>query len=404
MGRFIGFLLAFVLLAGAGAAGAFFYGQHIYEKPGAATADGKPRIVMVGKGATAQSVAKKLKAAGAIEDELQFRTVFRVLGMLPGEKPVLKAGEYDIVSGASMKDIIAQISDGKASNYVVVVPEGLTSAMIIDLLENESWNTTNEAWRPTEAEIAEQRAQYAALPDAEKRKRKFRVKWGRSVKLEGPRPEEPAEGVLLPGDYAVQPGDTIASVVDRMIKARQKLMNDLWAGRQPGLPFDTPEQAITLASIVEKETGIATERPQVASVFVNRLRRGMKLESDPTIIYGLTKGQPLGRGILRSELDRKNPYSTYQIDGLPPTPICNPGRASIEAVLNPPVTDDLYFVADGTGGHAFSGSLGEHERNVSRWRQVEKKSAKSPEKPAEKAPAKDAAVIPLQVPPGHADH
>jgi UPF0755 protein len=375
LGKVIGFLLALVLLAGASAAGALFYGQYLYEKPGAAAPDGKPRIVLVDKGATAQSVGKKLKADGAIEDELQFRTIFRVLGMLPGEKPVLKAGEYDIAPAASMKDIITQISEGKASNYVVVVPEGLTSAMIIDLLEAESWNTTNEAWRPTEAEIAEQRAQYAALSDDEKRKRKFRAKWGRTVKLEGPRPEEPAEGVLLPGDYAVQPGDTIASVVDRMIKARQKLMNDLWAGRQPGLPFDTPEEAITLASIVEKETGVATERPQVASIFVNRLRRGIKLESDPTIIYGLTKGQPLGRGILRSELDRKNPYSTYQIDGLPPTPICNPGRASIEAVLDPPVTDALFFVADGSGGHAFAATYAEHLRNVAKWREVEASAA-----------------------------
>jgi UPF0755 protein len=375
LARFFGFLLFLVVLAGAGAAGAWVYGQHIYTHAGPATEDGKPRAVLVDKGATAQSIAKKLKSAGAIANEMQFRTALRVLDLLPGEKIVLKAGEYDIASGASIKDIITQIGDGKVSNYVVVVPEGLTSAMIVDLLESETWNTTNEAWRPTEAEIAEQRAAYAALSDDEKKKHKFRPRWGRTITLEGPRPAIPAEGVLLPGDYAVQPGDTIESVIDRMIKARQTLMNELWSARQPGLPFDTPDQAVTLASVVEKETGIKTERPQVASVFVNRLRRGMKLESDPTIIYGLTKGVPLGRGLRRSEIDRQNDWNTYQIDGLPPTPICNPGRASIEAVLNPPVTDALFFVADGSGGHAFAATYAEHLRNVAKWREVEASDA-----------------------------
>jgi UPF0755 protein len=184
-----------------------------------------------------------------------------------------------------------------------------------------------------------------------------------------------------------------------MQKDATALMNALWPKRAQDLPFTTPQQAVILASIVEKETGIASERPKVAAVFINRLKKPMRLQSDPTIIYGITHGAgPLGRPIRQSEIARPTPYNTYQVDGLPPTPICNPGKASIEAVLNPPSTNDLYFVADGTGGHAFAASLAEHDRNVGRWRKVEKKQGKKPEKPAEVAPAKNAPAIPLKAP------
>jgi UPF0755 protein len=191
----------------------------------------------------------------------------------------------------------------------------------------------------------------------------------------------PPEGALLPETYDVQRGDDRAAVLNRMMEARDKVLVDLWANRQAGLPISTPEEAVILASIVEKETGIAAERPQVAAVFVNRLRRGMRLESDPTIIYGLSKGEPLldaagrRRGLRRSELERPNPYSTYQIDGLPPTAIANPGVDSLRAVLNPPATADLFFVADGSGGHVFARTFDEHLRNVARWRQVERARA-----------------------------
>jgi UPF0755 protein len=168
-----------------------------------------------------------------------------------------------------------------------------------------------------------------------------------------------------------------------MMDDRDKLVDSLWAHRQKGLPFTTKEEAVTLASIVEKETALASERPRVAAVFVNRLRTGMRLGSDPTIIYGLTRGRPLGRGILLSELQRQTPYNTYLIDGLPPTPIANPGRDAIAAVLDPPNTNELYFVADGTGGHVFAKTYAEHEANVARWRQVERnRAAKAPAKPS----------------------
>src|SRR5262249_8960516 len=162
----------------------------------------------------------------------------------------------------------------------------------------------------------------------------------------------PKEGALLPETYLFTRGASRAEILKRMADDQTKLAAALWEKRSPDLPYKTLEEAVILASIVEKETGLAEERPQVASVFVNRLRKGMKLKSDPTIIYGLTGGDPLGRGIRKSELEKATPYNTYIIDGLPPTPICNPGRASLEAVINPPDTDYLFFVADGTGGHA----------------------------------------------------
>ena len=187
----------------------------------------------------------------------------------------------------------------------------------------------------------------------------------------------PPEGTVLPETYDFQRGEDRAAVLQRMMDARDKLLAALWAQRQPGLPVTTPEEAVILASIVEKETGVASERPQVASVFTNRLRKGMRLESDPTIIYFITKGKPLGRRILRSELDNPaNTYNTYIIDGLPPTPIANPGRAALAAVLDPPPSDYLFFVADGTGGHAFAVTYEEHKRNVEKWREYRARTGK----------------------------
>ena len=193
----------------------------------------------------------------------------------------------------------------------------------------------------------------------------------------------PPEGSVLPETYEIQRGEDRAAVLQRMIDARDKLLAELWAQRQEGLPISTPEEAVILASIVEKETGVAEERPRVAAVFINRLRQGMRLQSDPTIIYGMSRGRPLGRGIRLSELNAATPYNTYMIDGLPPTPIANPGKASLVAVLAPPKTDDLYFVADGTGGHVFASTLEAHQKNVERWRQIE---AAQPALGAETAP------------------
>ncbi len=380
MGKLVGVLVALIVIAAAAVAGGWFWLNGVYTADGPTTADGKPRAVIVAKGGTAQTIAAKLKAAGAIADDGQFRLAVRAMEFVPGAKKlVLKAGEYDIPSGASMKQIVDLLSSGKATNYVVVVPEGLTSAMILNLLQSSEWNTTNPAWRPSEEEIAAQKAAFNALPAGERAGLKFRAKWGRTIKLAGPTPALPAEGVLLPGDYAVQPGDTIESVIDRMIKAQQDLLAELWPNRQSGLPFKTKEEAVNLASIVENETGVPHERPQVASLFINRLNKGMRLQSDPTIVYGITRGVPLGHGLRVSEIANKTEWNTYQIDGLPKTPICNPGKESIKAVLQPAVTDYIYFVADGTGGHAFASTLGEHNANVTRWRQIEKqRDAKEP--------------------------
>ena len=184
--------------------------------------------------------------------------------------------------------------------------------------------------------------------------------------------EVPAEGTLLPETYRAERGDTRQSLLDRMRGDQQALLDRLWAARRPGLPLASPEEAVILASIVEKETGLRDERRRVAAVFINRLRIGMRLQSDPTVIYAVSRGEPLGRGIRASELASRSPWNTYAYSGLPPTPIANPGRASLEAVLDPLETREIYFVADGTGGHVFAETLEAHNANVARWRAVER--------------------------------
>jgi UPF0755 protein len=333
LGKFFGFLIVFVLLVGGLAAGGFFYARKLYTDPGPTTADGSPRTVIIAPKSSVPAIAKKLVGAGAIRNDLLFRGAVRVTNATMR----LKAGEYAFDSGESMKAVVEQLIAHKVVLHGVTAPEGLTSAMILRKLRDEPL-------------------------------------------LSGPLPSvEPAEGVLLPDTYMVERGQKRTDVVARMVSAQQKLMAELWPRRQDGLPFETPEQAIILASVVEKETGLPEERPQVAAVFVNRLKRGMKLESDPTIIYGLTQGEPLGHGLTRSELDRPNRWSTYQIAGLPPTPICNPGRAAIEAVLNPPVSDALYFVAQGgsNGRSTFAATYAEHMKNVANLRSWEHNAAKA---------------------------
>lgn len=322
-------LLALIALGAITAIGGWLYAQNQYAGAGPETADGADRIVMIQNGAGTGQIASRLEEAGAITNADNFRIAVR----LTSNDGALRAGEYAIPSGASMKEIIDLLISGRSLLHPITVPEGLTSAMIVAIVE--------------EAEV-----------------------------LTGEVPDTiPAEGSLLPDTYMVHRGDTREAVLARMAAAHDEVMEELWPQRQEGLPFDTPEEALILASIVEKETGLAAERPQVAAVFVNRLRIPMRLESDPTIIYGISQGVPLGRGLRRSEIDRRTEYNTYQIDGLPPTPICNPGRASIAAVLNPPETDALFFVADGSGGHAFAATYSEHLRNVANWRRVEAERA-----------------------------
>jgi UPF0755 protein len=331
-------VLAFLLLlAIAATGGASYWAMQRFDQPGPAGAD---TLVMLDQGDGLVKIAAKLEAAGIITQNDPFglgilddQSIFK-LGVRYAEmQGKLKYGEYLIPAHASMRQVMELFVAGKVIQYRVTAAEGLTSQMILRIVQADPVLT------------GEVRA-------------------------------APAEGTLLPETYLFTRGTTRADMLRRMAKAHTDLATKLWENRAKDLPYTTLEEAVILASIVEKETGLATERPQVASVFVNRLRLGMRLQSDPTIIYGLTGGEPLGRGLRRSELDKPNPYNTYQIDGLPPGPISNPGRASLEAVMNPPDTEYLYFVADGTGGHAFAKTLAEHEKNVAKWREIERERAK----------------------------
>jgi UPF0755 protein len=321
-----GILVVLALIAAGAAYGGWVWINQQFVAPGPATAN---ETVLLPRGAGLIAIANQLEREDLVEDA----RLFRVMVMIDGGDRDLRAGEFAIPEAASMAEIYDILRSGQTIQYPVTAAEGLTTAMIARVVEASD------------------------------------VLTGEIERL-------PAEGTLLPETYLVSRGDTRQGVIDRMQAAQDALIAELWPNRAEDLPFDTPEEAIILASVVEKETGIAHERPMVASVFVNRLRRGMRIQSDPTIIYGITQGEPLGRGIRRSELDStSNPYNTYQIDGLPPTPIANPGRDAIAAVLNPPEGEYYYFVADGTGGHAFASSLAEHNRNVARWRRIERERA-----------------------------
>ena len=274
----------------------------------------------VPQGASLASTATALEKAGAIRSAGRFRTLARAFGS--GDP--IKAGEYRIPPHLSPADILKMLQGGKTLQRLVVVPEGWPAVLVRDAL-------------------------------------------GKAQGLTGPAPL-PAEGAVLPDSYAFERGDTRASVAARMQGAMKAYLADAWAKRKPGIAVTTPEQAIILASIVEKETGKPAERRHVAAVYSNRLKRGMPLQADPTVIYPITKGRPLGRRILQSELRAKNGYNTYASPGLPIGPIANPGRASIDAVLDPAESQDLYFVADGSGGHVFAKTLAEHNANVAKWR------------------------------------
>ncbi len=282
-------------------------------------------VVLLEPGSAVSTIAYTLQDAGVIRNAEFFTAVVQ----MRRAQSDLKAGEYEIPARASLMDIIDLLIEGKSILHYFTAPEGLTTAQILRLIAADQTLVTE-------------------------------------ITL------EPPEGELLPETYAFTRGETRDEIIRRMMKSQDALIDEIWDGRAMELPFSTPAEAIILASIVEKETGIADERTRIAAVFVNRLKRNMRLESDPTIIYGLTKGEPLGRGLRQSELRGRTPYNTYVIRGLPPTPIGNPGRAAIEAVLHPAQTDEIFFVADGTGGHVFSSTNRDHERNVAQWRRVER--------------------------------
>ncbi len=281
------------------------------------------QTLIIAPGSGLNAIGNALARAGVVENPLLFR-----LGVVRrGQAARLKAGEYAFPAHASEAQIMDMLVAHRILMHRLTVPEGLTSDAAVALVKAD----------PV---------------------------------LTGDAPVIP-EGSLLPETYVFERGTTRAELLQRMHQAQQKAIAGLWPQRKEGLPIMSVEDAIKLASIVEKETGVASERPHVAAVFINRLKQGMKLESDPTIIYGLTKGVPLGHGLRQSELATPNPYSTYQITGLPPTPICNPGRDAIAAVLTPADSDDLFFVANGSGGHIFARTIAEHAKNVVQWRKLQ---------------------------------
>ena len=291
--------------------------------PGPAARQGASTTVVLRAGAGLPEIAGDLRHSGVISSD----TVFMLAAEITGAARKLKAGEYEFASHASLSSIVSAIAEGRVVRHFITIPEGVTSEAVMETL---------------------MRADF----------------------LTGVAPAPP-EGAVLPETYEARRGDDRAAVLQRMMEARDRLLAALWAHRRADLPYRTPEDAVILASIVEKETAKPDERPRVAAVFVNRLKAGMRLESDPTVIYGLTGGRPLGHGLRVSELQSQTPYNTYQVAGLPPTPIANPGRASLAAALDPAQTADLYFVADGTGGHVFSATLAQHQQNVARWRAIE---------------------------------
>jgi UPF0755 protein len=327
------FLIALLILALLGA-GAFFAEQWSFFAPGPEAPHGRTTIVWIKPGEGSAAIGQQLQSAGVV----RIAALFRLGVRLRGANAALKAGEYAIPSRASMADVMGILIEGKSIEHRITAAEGLTSRMIYEIVD-------------------------------------------KNAALTGSAGAVPTEGTLLPETYLFIRGTSRAQMLARMAKAQQRLLAKLWPARAADLPFKAPADAITLASIVEKETAIPEERRHIAAVFINRLRLGMMLQSDPTVIYGITKGYPLGRGIRESELAAATPYNTYVIAGLPPAPICNPGRNAISAVLQPQNSNDLYFVANGTGGHVFTSSITEHEKNVARWRQIEQTMKAVPASP-----------------------
>ncbi len=358
-----------------------YWGQGQYRNPGPLA---QSICVEVPRGSNMSAVSDRLEAQGAISSAAIFR-----LGAEYSElADDLKAGSFVVEPGASMQEIVTAITESGRSTCGTEVNFriGVTTAEVLVRELDPQSQAYEEIVRFQPAEEAAPAAYADVLGKAGTR---FRVTLAEGVTswqvveslkaldlLEGTVDEIPPEGSLAPDSYEVRPGDSKPALLESMQRRQETILADLWASRQPDLPLETPEDALILASIIEKETSVPEERPTVSSVFVNRLNEGMRLQTDPTVIYGVTEGRgSLGRGLLRSELRRATPWNTYVIQGLPPTPIANPGRDSIAAALNPDGSDYIFFVADGTGGHAFSRTLAEHNENVARWRAIEAERA-----------------------------
>lgn len=321
MGRFLRVVLSLLFGLALFAALALVAAQFYYEREGPLEVG---QNVVIPRGSSIGAISQRLEEAGVIEDA----RAFHVAALVTGKNARLRAGEYAFPAGVSLREALELLESGKTVIRRFTVPEGRTAADVVGLLME-------------------------------------------TEELSGEIPSLPEEGSLLPETYHYSWGDDRNQLLERMQRSMAAVLEELWEARAVGLPLETPEEAVTLASIVEKETGVAEERSIVASVFINRLKQGMRLQSDPTVVYAITKGeQPLGRALTRADWQVEDPYNTYQNDGLPPGPIANPGRASLEAVLDPVESDYFYFVADGSGGHAFARTLDEHNRNVANWRRI----------------------------------
>ncbi len=310
-----------------GVAAALLFGFWVIQGWNAAGPSKQAVAVVIPRGASLPRIAALLEEAGAISSSKRFLLQSKLFG----HGRVIKAGEYEIPAGASDAKILSMLEKGKILQRFVVIPEGLPSILVWERVANAPALTGDVA--------------------------------------------VPEEGTILPDSYAYQRGDSRAEVLKRMQAAMAKTLDKLWDARAPDAAVRDKREALILASIVEKETGKPSERPMVAGVYSNRLRQGMKLDADPTVIYPVTKGKPLGRRILESELHADNGYNTYVRIGLPAGPIANPGRESIAAVLHPARTQALYFVADGTGGHVFAATLAEQNANVEKWRALRRARA-----------------------------
>ena len=342
---FLNFIVTSVMLLIVVAGIALYVGKSAFEGQGPSTTTAN---FMVKPNTGVIEIAEQLERRGLISDSRIFRLGVRAYG----HDAALKAGEYEIKAGASMRDIMELMRSGRSVLASLTIPEGLT---------------VEQAF----ARIADHDALTGDMPA-----------------------ELPPEGSLAADTQKFTRGATRQQIIDKMLADQKKLVESIWNRRAPDLPLADVNEFVTLASIVEKETGRGDERSRVAAVFINRLRQPMRLQSDPTIIYGLFggKGKPSDRPIYQSDIEKPTPYNTYLIDGLPPTPIANPGRAALEAVANPSKTDDLYFVANGSGGHAFAATLEEHNENVARWRAIEKKRAEEAAKAAAAKPVAEGAA------------
>lgn len=367
--------LSVVLLIGLAAAVAWAKAQ--YQGPGPAEI---AQCVQVPRGASLTAVSKRLQEQGAISNAY----IFRAGADQAGKSRQLKFGSYLVPAGSSMEDIVAAITSGGPSTcgteVIYRVGVRADSVVLRDINPETGVYEERAKYDPAIEDAPATILEAEEMPDARLR---IAVAEGvtswqvvealkRADFLTGEVSEVPAEGTLAPDSYDVANGASRSELLDQMETRQSAILAELWEARPFGLPYETPEEALIMASIVEKETGVPDERTTVASVFVNRLEAGMRLETDPTVIYGVTEGRGvLDRGLRRSELDQRTDWNTYQIDGLPKTPIANPGRAAIEAALNPAQTDFVFFVADGTGGHQFSRTLEEHNAAVARWREIE---------------------------------